>query len=368
MRQHLWEGLLPHSGEAPGIQTTFRSFTAGLSSGRCGPPGKTSFPTSHPVEKVLAKKTPAFACRAARPRASATPEITKDTVRGIASAEAGTVGRRRRRVQLVVDGVRRLCPLLVLQLRLSRPPDQQNARWARFSVALPPGTPTGCLAGHPAEKSPAFACRAAPGPDRGGGGSRDPTGRNCSAYRPLMNHQQRKFSPSPTPLEAVQTPGWSAQRHRQGRRCKASRQVQPQARPRSPHDGRRHPRRKAGAARHSKTGVCSDKPAGVDRKTTPLPPNSAPRSLSARLGDSFYFAECEIVESLLRRGARGELSRRAGTALKPHRLPTKAKKTPAKHPTGAPGGRCLPALGMGHSSKKTFFGRAPGKFFRFNSS
>ena len=30
---------------------------------------------------------------------------------------------------------------------------------------------------------------------------------------------------------------------------------------------------------------------------------------TARLGDSFYFARCEIVESLLRRGARGELSR-----------------------------------------------------------
>ncbi len=30
----------------------------------------------------------------------------------------------------------------------------------------------------------------------------------------------------------------------------------------------------------------------------------APRSLTARLGDSFYFAKCKIVESLLRRGAR----------------------------------------------------------------
>ena len=33
--------------------------------------------------------------------------------------------------------------------------------------------------------------------------------------------------------------------------------------------------------------------------------------------------------------------------------PTKAKITPAKHPTGAPGGRCLPARGMGHSGEKT---------------
>ncbi len=32
--------------------------------------------------------------------------------------------------------------------------------------------------------------------------------------------------------------------------------------------------------------------------------------------------------------------------------PTKAKITPAKHPTGAPGGRCLPAPGIGHSGEK----------------
>ncbi len=89
---------------------------------------------------------------------------------------------------------------------------------------------------------------------------------------------------------------------------------------------------------------------------------SAQRSLSARLGDSFYFAECEIGESLLRRGARGlegtalrgqrSLRRTGGasrhpvgacrwqtssTALREWRL-TKAKRTPAKHPTGAPRG------------------------------
>ncbi len=38
--------------------------------------------------------------------------------------------------------------------------------------------------------------------------------------------------------------------------------------------------------------------------------------------------------------------------------PTKAKRTPAKHPTGAPGGRCLPAPGIGHSGEKTVFVRA----------
>ena len=285
MRQHLWEGLLPHSGEAPGIQTTFRSFTAGLSSGRCGPPGKTSFPTSHPVEKVLAKKTPAFACRAARPRASATPEITKDTVRGIASAEAGTVGRRRRRVQLVVDGVRRLCPLLVLQLRLSRPPDQQNARWARFSVALPPGTPTGCLAGHPAEKSPAFACRAAPGPDRGGGGSRDPTGRNCSAYRPLMNHQQRKFSPSPTPLEAVQTPAFEC---RAAPQRPAMRSIATGSAPSSaPCDGQR---RRTPLQRNSSSGAV---PLGT-RTGQPLPQAEDARCEASRLGSAQSSAKISL--------------------------------------------------------------------------
>ncbi len=42
---------------------------------------------------------------------------------------------------------------------------------------------------------------------------------------------------------------------------------------------------------------------------------SAQRSLSARLGDSFYFAVSKIVESLLRRGARGL----EGTALRGQR-------------------------------------------------
>ena len=49
----------------------------------------------------------------------------------------------------------------------------------------------------------------------------------------------------------------------------------------------------------------------------------------------------------LRRGARGF----EGTAL-PRGGPTKAKITPAKHPTGATGGRCLPALGIGLTGEK----------------
>ncbi len=103
-------------------------------------------------------------------------------------------------------------------------------------------------------------------------------------------------------------------------------------------------------------------------------------SLSARLGDSCYFARCKIVESLLRRGARDfSLHFATETQQKPlwgrsareswswlgNKLrrpcagggPTKAKRTPAKHPTGAPGGRCLPARGTGHSGEKTVTGR-----------
>ena len=43
--------------------------------------------------------------------------------------------------------------------------------------------------------------------------------------------------------------------------------------------GRRHPRRKAGAARHTKAGICSDKPAGVSRETTPQNYELCPRAL-----------------------------------------------------------------------------------------
>ena len=47
------------------------------------------------------------------------------------------------------------------------------------------------------------------------------------SYKPFS----RKFGPSPVPLEAMQDPGWGAQRHRQGRRCEASRRTQPKLRP-----------------------------------------------------------------------------------------------------------------------------------------
>ena len=158
----------------------------------------------------------------------------------------------------------------------------------------------------------------------------------------------RKFGPSPTPLRPLCGLGAKAAR------CRASRLVQPKIRPDSPYDGpelhpakarffsftlertsassghknctshacshtaaskrraadatpggrplflaalERPPLASAGAARHSKAGVCSDKPAGDDL--------SSEKTYSVRApSDSFYFAKSEIVESLLRRGAR----------------------------------------------------------------
>ncbi len=47
------------------------------------------------------------------------------------------------------------------------------------------------------------------------------------SYKPFS----RKFGPSPVPLEAMQNPGWGAQRHRLGQRCEASRRTQPKLRP-----------------------------------------------------------------------------------------------------------------------------------------
>ena len=124
-----------------------------------------------------------------------------------------------------------------------------------------------------------------------------------------------------------------------------------------------------GAARD---GGDSRDPMGRNSPTGQQKNYSAPRSLTARLGDSFYFAVSKIVESLLRRGARGRSALESRSWLgNKLRLPcagggpTKAKRTPAKHPTGAPGGRCLPALGTGHSGEKTVFGCAPGRFILF---
>ena len=105
-----------------------------------------------------------------------------------------------------------------------------------------------------------------------------------------------------------------------------------------------------GAARHAKTGLFSA------RLRWRRPRFSAPRSLSARLGDSFYFAKCEIVESLLRRGALVELSRRAGTALRPRRPRLRRGGGAFRHPV------------LAIRARKQSLAARLEKFFRFNSS
>jgi hypothetical protein len=59
------------------------------------------------------------------------------------------------------------------------------------------------------------------------------------------------------------------------------------------------------ASRPPSAGSATRTARGYTRRAAAPENYSAPQSLPARLGDSFYFAECEIVESLLRRGARG---------------------------------------------------------------
>ncbi len=155
-----------------------------------------------------------------------------------------------------------------------------------------------------------WACRAAPGrrlrendthrvsdgesggpPARGGVGPGDPTGRSCSAYSPLTNHQQRKFVL-----------------------------------------GRGTARGGGGSRDSSSRNFLTDRPIPIG-----YPKNcSAQQLLAARLGDSFYFAKSEIVESLLRHGARVPLGTRK---LELARQQAKTALTP--------GGRCLPAHGRG---------------------
>ncbi len=115
-------------------------------------------------------------------------------------------------------------------------------------------------------------------------------------------------------------------------------------------------------------------PRGRAHRAFYWPSGREKRALSARLGDSFYFAKSEIVESLLRRGARwfertglkpaGLRLRRGGGASRHPVLPVLRKfltrqarfecraAPPAKYPTGAPRRRCFPALGIGHPGEK----------------
>ena len=57
-----------------------------------------------------------------------------------------------------------------------------------------------------AEKTPAFECRAAPSPDRGGGGSRDPKGRSYSTCRTATNLSRKSSARRPPPLRLCKTP------------------------------------------------------------------------------------------------------------------------------------------------------------------
>ena len=149
------------------------------------------------------------------------------------------VERRQSRGQLVDDVYGFRCPLLGLQLRLSRPNGQQNARWARFSVALPPGTPKGCFTGLAGEKRRA----------------------DC-----LRSNLQRKFGLAPTPLRLCKTPVGVPSGTAEAAQLCESRKAQPGTRllsPRNAASKRRAgrtppPRRKAGAAQHTKIGLLSE--------------------------------------------------------------------------------------------------------------
>ncbi len=105
-----------------------------------------------------------------------------------------------------------------------------------------------------------------------------------------------------------------------------------------------------------KTGACSAKPAGGNSlfvKITLSTPCSAQRSLTARLGDSFYFAISKIVESLLRRGARCRSTREPGCVY-PNKGPRRDANASAAE--AVPIGRFT-----GHSGEKTVSARAPGE-------
>ena len=126
----------------------------------------------------------------------------------------GTARRRRQWVQLVVIescGEWR-CPQLGLLPPWDRPASLSKP-CVRSSVALPPGIggraahephPFGCFTGLPGEKfnreNPVLECRAAPRTARGGGGSRDPTGRSCSTCRISRTAACRKSSSGAIPL------------------------------------------------------------------------------------------------------------------------------------------------------------------------
>ena len=79
--------------------------------------------------------------------------------------------------------------------------------------------------------------------------------RACQARKFVLGRGAARHS-----NRAASTPG-------RGRRCFAPRPAQPKARPGFPYDGRRHPRRKAGAARHAKVPASRHQ---RERATSPI--------------------------------------------------------------------------------------------------
>ena len=139
----------------------------------------------------------------------------------------------------------------------------------------------------PAGKS--YELRRVARPARGGGGSRDPTGRRFSTCRPIPRHPPPKttqpnghwprawaeispWRPVAHPLEALQNPGWSAQQHRIGRRPEGRNYPRPKLdfMPSPSYcrlvetGGQRYPRRRAATFA---TLTCAA--AGVSRETAP---------------------------------------------------------------------------------------------------
>ncbi len=129
------------------------------------------------------------------------------------------------------------CPLPDLRPRRYQPAEQQlPCVW--YSVALPPGTPRGCFTGLAGEKRRA----------------------DC-----LRSNLQRKFGLAPTPLRLCKTPVGVPSGTAEAAQLCESRKAQPGTRllsPRNAASKRRAadatPRRKAGAAQHTKIGLLSE--------------------------------------------------------------------------------------------------------------
>ena len=163
-----------------------------------------------------------------------------------------------------------------------------------------------------------------------------------------------KVRPCAHPLEAVQPPGWSAQRHRRGRRLYESRLALSQAWPGSHYNG---PDARRNFAKKSPAFAC----------------RAAPEPAVAR-----RLARATQRVAIVQLDARLQTINRESSARRPPPYgPDCCSKTaicdraPLRRPLRRAQLRCCSA-GYGAFSEKeprpTVSGRAPGKFFRFNSS